>query len=291
MRKKKNIILFIVLVLIIIVGIFAFIFIKNKNTDAEIWVNLTDLTYNGGRDVKKYSQGEFDTFINDYSNDKLPSVYVTEFLFDGIFMYKPYDLDDFIDNGNDYGVDALEITVVNVNTSGDVNFSGSIKGGMVAVNTNELDNDINIILNNVNIDTDSKKVPAIYVFNKDITYNKHKVTIKTLDGTKNYIEGGKLKKVSLIGSDNLSNYANNYSGDKSEAYQNYTNYYGVYSENDINNILFAKVQADREDLLDGDPYYHYKASGAISSDIDLYFEGAGYLEITSKNKEGVTFFN
>ena len=74
---------------------------------------------------------------------------------------------------------------------------------MIGVNTNNITKDINIILNGVSIDTDSKKVPAIYVYNKDKNYTNFKVTIKTVSGTKNYIEGGKLKKVSLIGSDEL----------------------------------------------------------------------------------------
>ena len=51
--------------------------------------------------------------------------------------------------------------------------------------------------------------------------------------------------------------------------------------------MFATVQADNEDLKDGDPYLFYKGSGAVSSDIDLYFNGEGFLSITSKNKEGV----
>ena len=143
---------------------------------------------------------------------------------------------------------------------------------MISVNTNNTKGDINIILNGVNIDTDSKKVPAILVYNKDITYTLSKVTIIPKENSKNYIEGGKLKKISLIGSDELDSY---------------TNYYGVYTKEEINNILFAKIQADNEDLQDGDPYYFYKGAGAISSYIDLYFEGSGYLEVTSKNKEGI----
>ncbi|MDD7630263.1 MAG: carbohydrate-binding domain-containing protein [bacterium] len=67
----------------------------------------------------------------------------------------------------------------------------------------------------------------------------------------------------------------------------YTSYYGIYTSNKIDNILFAKVTADKEDLQDGNPYYFYKASGSISSDIDLYFAGDGYLNVTSKNKEGI----
>ena len=57
---------------------------------------------------------------------------------------------------------------------------------LVAGDTNDIDGDINIILNNVKVDTDSKKIPAVMVYNKDITYDKHKVTIKALKDTKNY---------------------------------------------------------------------------------------------------------
>ena len=158
---------------------------------------------------------------------------------------------------------------------------------MIAVNTNNIEKDINIILNGLKIDTDSKKVPAVYVYNKDITYTKSKVTISANENTNNYLEGGKLKKVSLIPSDELTSYTDKYSSENKTNYETYTNYYGVYTKDNINDILFAKVTADSEDLNDGDPYYYYKASGAISSDIDLYFEGKGYLEVTSKNKEGV----
>ena len=56
------------------------------------------------------------------------------------------------------------------------------------------------------IDTDSKKAPAIYVYNKDKNYTDCIVTIKTAKNSKNYIEGGKLKKVSLIPSDKLSEF-------------------------------------------------------------------------------------
>ena len=158
---------------------------------------------------------------------------------------------------------------------------------MIAVDTNGRSGEVNLILNNAKIDTDSKKTPAILAYNKDIAYTDYKVTIKTVAGSKNYVEGGKFKKVSLVGSDELSNYTSKYSGDTQTNYTKFTNYYGVYTSAQINNILFAKVQADSDDLKDGDPYYFYKAAGAISSDIDLYFEGSGYLEIKSKNKEGI----
>lgn len=236
--------------------------------------------------LKEYSS--FETFLTDYNNGSLPNIYLTNFLFDGISEVKTPDLDDFIDAGsNDTKIKTLEIKVININAAGNYQFSGEISGAMIAVNTNGVSGEINIILNNASIDTDSKKAPAVYVYNKDKNYTDAKVTIKTVAGTKNYLEGGKLKKVSLIGSDELSKYSSYYSGDALTNYNSYSNYYGIYTSEQIKNVLFATVEADNEDLQDGDPYVFYKASGAVSSDIDLYFEGEGYLKITSKNKEGV----
>lgn len=255
-----------------------------------IKVNISDLTMeeNGtSSDIKKYKQDDFELFIADYNQGNLPKIYVTEFLFDGVSMVKTYDLDDYTEKGNDVEVKTLSLTVINVNTLGNVEFSGELKGGMIAVNTNGKTGNINMILNGVKLDTDSKKAPAIYVYNKDITYTGCKVTIKTASNTKNYIEGGKFKKVSLVAKEELSNYTNKYSGANQTNYTTFTNYYGVYTTSEINNILFAKVQAASEDLAEGDPYYFYKGAGAISSDIDLYFEGTGYLEVKSKNKEGI----
>ena len=255
-----------------------------------IYVNLESLEYS--TDKKSYDSipeyNNLDDFLEDYNSNELPDIYITNFLFDGVSSVKTPDLDDFIENdSNDTKIKTLEIKVININSTGNYEFSGEIKGAMIGVNTNDKNGEINIILNNVNIDTDSKKAPAIYVYNKDKNYTDCKVYIKTLSGTKNYIEGGKLKKVSLIGSDELDKYENYYSNDSLINYNKYSSYYGIYSSEEIDNILFATVQADNEDLKDGDPYYFYKASGAISSDIDLYFEGEGYLKVTSKNKEGI----
>lgn len=288
MKKKK--VLIIIVSALLILGLGVFIIVKKMDSYPKtLSVNLSNLTYNDSeeKELKVYSKEDFDSFYNDYQNNNLDEVYVTKFLFDGVGMYKTYDLDDFIDEGNSTEVKPLEITTININTEGDVTFIGELTGGMIALDTNKITKDVNIILNGVKLDTDSKKAPAIYVYNRDITYTGSKVTIKTVKGTENNIEGGKLKKVSLLGSDELSNYTNRYSGETATHYSTYTNYYGVYTSNEVNNILFAKVTADNEDLADGDPYYYYKASGAISSDIDLYFEGEGSLEVTSKNKEGI----
>ncbi|MBQ8892656.1 MAG: carbohydrate-binding domain-containing protein [Bacilli bacterium] len=277
-----------------ITGISLIVFGINYNnifqSKKTVTINLSSLVLNNNNkeeNINSYTIDQFSNFLNDYQNNTLNNnIYITEFLFDGISTYKPYDLDDFIEQGNEYETPALNIKTLNINQSGNVELTGDFTG-MIAVNTNNLDNDLNIILNNVNINTDSKKVPAIYVYNKDINYTKYKVTINLKENSKNYIEGGKLKKVSLVPSDKLSEYSSKYTNDAKTNYDTYSNYYGVYLEQDLNNILFAKVEADNEDLSDGDPYYFYKAAGAISSDIDLYFDGNGYLEVTSKNKEGI----
>ena len=275
---------FIKYILVLVVSLF---FI-NVRADSTYYVNIENNTIS--KDNKSYSDiisyDSLDEFLDDYNN--LPDVYLTSFLFDGVSKVKSPDLDDFIDSGsNNTKIKELKINVLNINTTGDIELTGKASGMMIAVNTNNVKGNINLILNGVNIDTDSKKAPAIYIYNKDITYTDCKVTIKTMKGTKNYIEGGKFKKVSLVGSDELDNYSSYYSGDNLTNYNKYTSYYGIYTKDEINNILFAMVKADSEGLQDGDPYYFYKGSGAISSDIDLYFEGEGYLKVTSKNKEGI----
>ena len=286
--SKKITIVSVVLVICLVCAFIGFKVNKKSVKNKSVSVNLSDLTYKENSDytdLKVYTIDDFESFLSDYKSGNLPLIYVTEFVFDGVGMYKTYDLDDFIDEGNDIDVDVLSTSALNINTTGEVILSGDLKG-MVLVNTNGISDDINIVLDGVNIDTDSKKIPAVYVYNKDISYTDHKVTISAKEGTKNYIEGGKFKKVSLIGSDELANYSNKYSGETSELYSKYTNYYGVYTSSQIDDIVFAKVTASSDDLKDGDPYYFYKGAGAISSDIDLYFEGAGYLEVTS-SKEGI----
>ena len=268
-----------------------FAFSLNVKADSKnVYVNLETLKYSTNnkdyKDITEYKTLE--EFLKDYNSNNLPIIYITDFLFDGVSTVKSPDLDDFIENdSNSTKIKTLEIKVININTTGNIEFTGEIKGAMIGVNTNNVKGNINIVLNNASIDTDSKKAPAIYVYNKDKNYTDCIVTIKTVKGTKNYIEGGKLKKVSLIGSDELEKYQSNYSGDALTNYNKYTSYYGIYTSEEIENILFATVKADSEDLQDGDPYYFYKGSGAISSDIDLYFEGEGYLKVTSKNKEGI----
>ena len=272
--------------LLILLSVFS---LNVKSASKNIYINLETLEYSTNKsDYKTITEYDsLEKFLIDYNSNSLPDIYITNFLFDGVSSVKTPDLDDFVENdSNDTKIKTLEIKVININTTGNIEFTGEIKGAMIGVNTNNKTGNINIVLNNVTLDTDTKKAPAIYVYNKDKNYTDCKVTIKTLSGTKNYIKGGKLKKVSLIGSDELDKYSSYYSSDSLENYNKYTSYYGIYTSNEIKNILFSTVKADNEDLKDGDPYYFYKASGAISSDIDLYFDGEGYLSVTATN-EGI----
>ena len=282
----KRIINYFSLVLILLLGLSLNVKAKTNS----IYVDLGNLEYSvNKKDYQAITEYKtLEEFLKDYNSNNLSDIYITDFLFDGVSSVKSPDLDDFIESdSNDTKIKTLEIKVININTTGNVELTGEIKGAMIGINTNNVVGNINIILNNVSIDTDSKKAPAIYVYNQDKNYTDCKVTIKTVSGTKNYIEGGKLKKVSLIGSDELDKYSSYYSNDSLTNYNKYSSYYGIYTSEEVKNVLFATVQADSEDLQDGDPYYFYKGSGAISSDIDLYFEGEGFLKVTSKNKEGI----
>lgn len=275
--------------ILLFVGVFCFSLNVNAlSSTAYVDIETGKISVDGKKynNITKYES--LDAFLVDYKADKLPEIYWTTFLFDGVSSVKSPDLDDFIENNsNDTKIKTLEINVLNINTTGNIELTGSNVGMMVAINTNDIKGDINIILNNVSIDTDTKKAPAIYVYNKDITYTDCKVTIKTKANTKNYIEGGKFKKVSLMPSDDLENYNSYYKDEALTNYENFSSYYGIYTKEELKNILFATVTTDSEGLQDGDPYVFYKGSGAISSDIDLYFEGEGFLQVSSKNKEGI----
>lgn len=170
------------------------LFILNTNVlaDSKVNIDLDNLKIDN-KSIKEYDNLE--DFIKDYNNDNLDDVYITNFLFDGVSSVKSPDLDDFIENNsNDTKIKNLDIKVLNINNIGNYELSGKFVG-MIAVNTNELKGDINLYLNNVSIDTDTKKAPAIYVYNKDINYTDCKVTIYSVSNSKNYIEGGKLKKL------------------------------------------------------------------------------------------------
>jgi len=286
---KKKVLISIIILLTIAIGVTSGLLVKKYlSRDNTKIIDIGKLQYRDSKEkLKVYEKKDYKKFLEDFKNNKLDDVYVTKFLYDGVGTYKAYDLDDFVEKGNDLEVDEYDGTVINVKNIGNYEFVGELTGGMIAVNTNNLKGNIKLTFNSAKVDTDSKKVPALYVYNKNMLYTDCKVTVSAEDGTKNYLEGGKFKKVSLVPIEELSNYNDKYSGDLLNKYNTYTNYYGIYKKNAIKNILFATVTANRDDLQDGDPYYYYKGSGAISSDIDLEFKGSGYLEVTSKNKEGI----
>jgi len=139
---------------------------QNKTT----YVNLDNLKYSTNKkDYKNITEYKtLEEFLKDYNSNSLPNIYITNFLFDGVSSVKTPDLDDFIENdSNDTKIKTLEIKVININTTGNIEFTGEIKGAMIGLNTNNKTDNINIILNNASIDTNSKKAPAIYVYNKD----------------------------------------------------------------------------------------------------------------------------
>ena len=223
--KKLKVVGFILSIVLIAEIMIPGLISKSEATDEYNYsINLSDLS-------------EFTTYStvseleSAKTNGSLPNgIYITTFLYDGVGEYKTYDLDDFIESGNEMTVSTLSKTVVNINTTGNIELKGTLTGGMIAINTNDKTSDINIYLNGVNIDTkDSnekgKKCPAIYVYNKDVNYTGCKVTIKTVANTENKIEGGKFKKVSLVGSDEYDSYASKYSGTAATNYSTYSNYY------------------------------------------------------------------
>ncbi len=256
-------------VLFFLVFLYAFSFFRVDAVSYDYQINLDDLK------VDYYYETDFEKFKSDYKSGKLKDIYVTDFLFDGVDAVKNYDLDDFKNNEN-FKPSVLSGTVLNINRTGNIEITGTLENGMVAVNTNKLKGDLKLYLNNARIDTKKKYWPAIYVYNNDINYKDVDVSINTLSNTKNYITGGRLKKISLMNSKECEE-DSRYSSE----------YYHVYKKEDYKNILFARIKADKEGIKDGDPTVYYKSSGAISSDIKLTFEGDGYLSVTSYNKEGI----
>ena len=94
---------------------------SNADEEKELKVNLTELKYTiDGQEavIKKYPQSTFNVFVSDFQNNRLPSIFITEFLYDGVSMVKPYDLDDFAENGKDAEIEPLKLTVININTTG-----------------------------------------------------------------------------------------------------------------------------------------------------------------------------
>ena len=283
LNSRWKVIFFTALTLIQMFGICIPVW-ASEPTTVDISINLDDLTYTAGElggEIDVFKENDFEEFVSKFESGNLPDIYITKFLFDGVGMVYKRDLSDDLKSVEE--PELISETVINIDRTGNIEFKGTASKTMIAVNTNGKTSDINLILNNASI-TSKNSTPVLLVYNKDIEYKASKVTIVAKNGTSNTLTGGRLKKTSLMDKDNLAGYV-----DKSERYgdANLKSYYGIYSADEISKILFATVTANWEKINDGDPYYYYKDAGAVSSDIDLYFEGAGKLTINSTKKEGI----
>ena len=87
-----------------------------KAASASIYVDLETLKYS--TDKSSYSAiKEYETledFLVDYNAGTLPSIYITNFLFDGVSTVKSPDLDDFIENdSNDTKIKTITEMIFN----------------------------------------------------------------------------------------------------------------------------------------------------------------------------------
>ena len=126
--------------------------VKAFATSSNVYVNLNSLEYSV--DKQNYtSVPEYATladFLVDYSANNLSSIYITDFLFDGVSSVKTPDLDDFIENGsNDTKIKTLDIKVININTTGNIEFTGEITGAMIGVNTNNVELEVDGVFVNI----------------------------------------------------------------------------------------------------------------------------------------------
>ncbi len=141
--------------------------------------------------------------------------------------------------------------IININNSGTYEFTGKLSNGQIAINANDITGKINIILNNVTINCDN--APAIFIYSKNIEKDDLKITISSAKNSENFINGGKIKQ-------NVEDWKNQ------------------------DDILYY-IEKDRDE--NGTYYERYKYDGAISSDISLFFDGEGIVNVTSEKKEGI----
>lgn len=141
--------------------------------------------------------------------------------------------------------------VITITKAGEYTFTGSLSNGQIAVNANEINGEVKIILNNVSIT--SNDAPAIFIYSKDIQNDKCKVTIETAKGSENTVVGGRIKQSVLD-----------------------------FTKQD--EILYS-IEKNYDD--DGTYYERYKYDGAISSDISFSFDGEGILNVYGNGKEGI----
>lgn len=139
--------------------------------------------------------------------------------------------------------------IINITKSGNYEFSGSLSDGQIAINTNEIQGFVNIILNGVNITCENG--PAIFIYSKNTKNESVEISISTAKESYNTINGKNLEI-------DVTNWENKES------------------------ILYHIEEKNDK----GKTYQKCKYDGAISSDISLTFGGEGTLEVMS-SKEGI----
>lgn len=224
MKKERKIILSAIIVEIILM---IFIGISNaaESSQSANYISLNDnnITING------------ESITKDASKD----VYLTTSMNNG-------------GNSSDAENVNIEITnIININKSGTYEITGSLSDGQISINSNNINGDIIIILNNASITCEN--APAIFVYNKQTNSTNCNITIKTANNSNNTISGGKIKQ-------------------------------SVEGWSDQSEILYY-VEKGYDD--DRQYYERYKYDGAISSDISLTFEGEGTLTVNALAKEGI----
>lgn len=146
----------------------------------------------------------------------------------------------------------IEISnIINITTAGTYEFSGTLTDGQIAINANNINGEVKIILNNANITC--KNAPAIMVYSKNIDNENCKVIISSAKNSVNTVKGGKIK-VSVEGWE------------------------------DQNSLIYYVDKGYNEER---EYYERYKYDGAISSDTSLTFEGEGTINVISTKKEGI----
>ena len=141
--------------------------------------------------------------------------------------------------------------VINIKAPGSYRFTGTLSCGQIAVDTNVIDGDVEIILAGASITC--PEGPAIVVYNVNTKkVDNCNVTISTEKDTENYVYGARVK-TSVIG----------------------------WSDQDK---IVYNIEKGIND--EGQYFEQYKYDGAISSDINITFEGEGTLKFESK-REGI----
>ncbi len=141
--------------------------------------------------------------------------------------------------------------VVNIKAPGAYRFTGTLTSGQIAIDTNVINGDVEIILAGASIICADG--PAVVAYNVNTKTSENcNVTIKTAKDTENYVYGTRVK-TSVIGWP------------------------------DQDKIVYNIEKGTNDE---GQYFEQYKYDGAISSDITLTFEGEGTLRFES-GREGI----